>query len=407
MKQFRLFLNNFILKKPIVSLVLLILLAMANYMSFTAVRMVISTLEGREQLSRVSSEGTYIANLDPSNEMGVNNITDDSLKDIYEYLNKKYNYAFYTDGMVADLDNGHGFDVTVGYMSEHYNELDGFPISAGEGLRFDYDLGSADTIPVLVGQGLEEEYPLGSEFVMIDPALGRPVTLYVSGILEKDAARSNFYALDSKQYYNFSIIVPVTPEFILQSNFDLKLNGLNDLIITNASDSQINELQGKIADSIGMRYNFFSGQDNIKFYYSYFYPPMIFLGSVVMILISLIVVAAAWSSLTSVRLSISDFTIKLLVGMSYSQLKKDFYGYYFTLSGLVLTGIFILAAYSRQGAWSRGESLFITIGVFGMIGMDWFAILVTGILDVVLVVLLVHIVMLKVKRVPISMGVLQ
>ena len=116
---------------------------------------------------------------------------------------------------------------------------------------------------------------------------------------------------------------------------------------------------------------------------------------------------SVWNALVSVRLMLKDFTINLLVGLSYSKLKKIFYGYFGMLSFVNVTLIFTFTAFNRYGCWLRKDATFATYGLFGLIGMDWLALLLVVASDVVIGMIVVESMLWKIKKVPISLGVLQ
>lgn len=403
MNTSRLFGLRLIFKKPFIALALLVLLLMLNYIFFVALRTVISTAEGREQASHFDKPGTYIANLDPGSDVDFERLTNEVLKSTYAYLEDNYLYAFHVDGVIADIPNKRGFEIPVSYTNQKFDELDGFSTDHGGGLQFDYRISRGDVIPVLVGKGLAEEYPLGSQFKLNDPALEREVTVQVSGILEKDAARSNLYAYDSKNYYNFSLVVPVTEEFIRLSNIDLKLNGLNDLVVVDADESSILALKNRIYEATGAQFNFFSHDENREYYY----PSLIFVSIIALVLTVLIVAGTVWSSLVNVNLMIREFTLNRLVGLSYRNLGISFFVYYALLALVALSALYLFTLYSRLQFWSGVDPSFITFGTAGLIKMDWIAFLATALLDAVLIGALVFLVTWRIKRVPISIGVLQ
>ncbi len=62
----------------------------------------------------------------------------------------------------------------LGYLNEQYYRLNGFELSQGTDLDFDYQLDGE--IPVLIGKGLSKTYPVGSTIEMEESVLGRPLT---------------------------------------------------------------------------------------------------------------------------------------------------------------------------------------------------------------------------------------
>ncbi|WP_157085696.1 peptide ABC transporter permease [Devriesea agamarum] len=380
---------------------------MANYLTFSSASTIYSTLKGRQEIADLYGDGTFISNLDPDSPMSYGHTPPKAFQDVYDYLNEHYNYAFYTDGYMVKLPNSNGVEVPVSYMNKRYNDLNGFVVSDGKTLRFDYDLGKNETIPVLVGKGLSKDYPIGSRFKIHDPALGREVTLKVEGVITQNASHSNPYLLNSKQYYNFSIAIPVTENFIKQSNYGLKVNGLSDLILMDADRASVTRLGTYIEKSINEKYNFFNQQQNDDFYNEYFISSMKFLIGMTSVLLALIIGLSVWSSLVSVRVMSRDFTINLLVGLSYTKIRRLFYSYYATLSALALLATFALTAYSRYTHWRDKEAFFMTYGFAGLIKMDWLALLVVLLFNICLLFVVVEIIMWRLKRIPVSVGVLQ
>ena len=65
MKIFKFFVSKIFLRKAILGIGVMLLLLMANYITFTAARSVLSTFQGYQETKYVNQEGVYIANLDP------------------------------------------------------------------------------------------------------------------------------------------------------------------------------------------------------------------------------------------------------------------------------------------------------------------------------------------------------
>ncbi|MCD4557721.1 hypothetical protein [Schaalia sp. lx-100] len=387
---------------------MLVLLLMANYIAFSTTRTIVSTNEGYSQVSRLNSAGVYIANLDPKSDIDIDSIAAQSMQDVYDRLNNNYQYGLFTDGYIVDLRNRNGIKVPVAYMNEKYADLNPFEYVDGSGLTFQYSLETETVLPVLVGKGLAEEYPVGAQFSVHDPVLDRNIEFRVSGILRQNSAHSNLYALDSKQYYNFSIVVPVNETFIKQASIPFKINGLMDLVVTDTNKEGISKLADCIYKTVGIKLNFFSQQENIDFYNEYFVSSLWFLFIVAAILLAIIVLVSVWSSLVAVKLMIKDFAINLLVGLSYRGIRKIFYGYYVMLSSISLAGICAVATCYRYQSWISKDPLFITCGFAGgLIMMDWVALLVTLLSNLLFSLIIVQVLMWRIKRVPISVGVLQ
>lgn len=408
MKVFRFFLARVFLRKPILVAVLLALIFATNYIAFTATRTLVSTTEGASEVARFNVPGTFIGNLDPESVVDFDKISDAAISDVYHRVENDFSFALFTDGYIAQIPNERDVEVPVAYMNQKYSELNGFRIAARKGLDFQYELNKSNSIPVIVGTGLADQYPMGSELSLVDPGLNKEVRYRVTGILERDSSHSNLYALDSKQYYNFSVIVPVTDSFIEQAQTSFKINGLMDLTLTDTTRPKAQELGRYIEDKIALKLNFFSQQENIDFYNQYFGSSMAFLSVISTVLLVAIMLLAVWSSLAGVRVMVREFTINLLVGLSYRRFRRLLLGYYGLLSSVALLAVFVMVVFSRYATWERKDASFMTYGIAGgLMEMDWIALAAAALANLILVFIVSQCVVWKIWRVPISVGVLQ
>lgn len=384
-----------------------LLFLMANYTIFTATRSFFSTFQGYQELETINQEDTYIANLDTDSNIDMDIIKSNGTQRIYDYLNKNFKYAFYADGFIVSLPNKDNMEISCAYMNEEYYKLRQFELSQGTDLSFDYQFNHDIEIPILVGRGLSKTYPIGSTIKVKLPVLERLVTLKVQGILKQNAYHSNFYAVNSKNYYNFSIFLPVNEEFLKHSNIDLQLNGLMDIIILQATKEKVTNLSKIMQANLGLKFNFYSQKENFDYFSEYYLSSLKTIFIIALILVLVIICISVWNALVSIRLMVRDFTINLLVGLSYSKLRKILYSYYGILFFINLTVLFFMTSYSRYGSWLRKDTTFVTYGLFGLIGMDWFALLVVFLSDIIIGVIIVETMMKKIRKIPISLGVLQ
>ena len=405
MKIFKYFISKIFLRKAVLGISMILLLCMANYITFTSSRSILSTYQGYQETKYINQEGNYIANLDPDSHMDMGLINGNGTQAVYSYLNSYYDYAFYVDGFIVSVPNVDDMEVHLSYMNEEYYKLKQFELLQGVDLGFDYQLD--DEIPVLVGKGLSKTYPVGSTIRIEESAIGLPITLKVKGVLKQNAYHSNYYALNSKTYYNFSILFPVNKDFINHANIDLQLNGLMDITILQTSEEGVADLSEVLKDNLGLDFNFFSQKENYDYFNEYYLHSLKIMATITFVLLAVITCISVWNALVSVRLMLKDFTINLLVGLSYSKLRKIFYIYFGILSFINLAVVFIFTAFNRYGCWIRKDATFVTYGLFGLIGMDWLALLVVVLLDIIIGIMIVETMLRKIKRIPISLGVLQ
>ena len=185
MKIFKFIISKIFLRKAILGIGTIFLLCMANYITFTATRSILSTFQGYRETKYINQEGVYTANLDPNSHIDMGVISENGTQAVYDYLNNNFNYAFYTDGFIVSVPNSYDMKISLGYMNEQYYRLNEFELSQGTDLDFDYQLDGE--IPVLIGKGLSKTYPVGATIELEESALGRPITLRVQGVLTQNA----------------------------------------------------------------------------------------------------------------------------------------------------------------------------------------------------------------------------
>lgn len=406
MKILRFFITRIFFKRWIIALGMIILLFLANYLSFTAARSIISTFQGYQELETLNKEGTFIVNLDPDSDADFGEFELEDTQRLYEYLNNNYTYAMQVDGFVVTLQNKHNMEVTFNYINEEAYNINPFKLSQGDNLNFNYKF-NKEKIPILVGAGLAQTYPVGSNIEITDPVTQQLVNLNVQGVLKENAYRSNFYAPNSKNYFNFSIFIPINEEFIQSAGLDLHVNGLMDIMLLDSTREETTNLKEHIQENLGLEFNFFSQQENFNYFEEYYANSLKVICTITFILLIIVVCLATWNTLISIRLMIKDFTINSLVGLSYSKLRAIFYSYFGILFSIILAILIGVNAFSRYGSWLRKDSTFATYGTLGLISMDWLALLIVIFINIIIGFTIVELTLRRIKSIPISVGVLQ
>lgn len=401
------FFKRLFYRAPLVSLIISALLFSSFYVSFITARSVLSTIEGYKEVSALNAADIFILNLDPESPFEVDESDEDGLDNIYELLGSSFSYGFYTDGYVSQINTNENIEVPISYVNEEYYQLNQFPLSSGMGIEFNYDLDDNPTIPIVVGKGLSDEYPVGTKFSFSDPVLHRDIPVEVRAVLSENFSRSNFYALDSKQYYNFSVVVPVTQKFIQAADWDFKLNGLMDLILTESDANQVVQVKNEIEAQIGLKFNANTQDDNNAFFAEYFRSSLHLMIGINVLLLLVLALTAVWSAISTFKVMIGEFTINLLVGLSYSRLNWLLYRYYGSISVLCLILVIGLTSYSRYQFWATGETYAVTYGLLNLIPMDWKAIFASLVINGLVVTVISQLGVYMIRRIPISIGVLQ
>lgn len=406
MKIFRFFIKRIFLRRWMLSISMILLLFAANYLTFTVARSLSSTYQGYQEMRNMDQDGTFIANLDPDSDPRFDEITLEKIQEVYDYLSNNYTYALYAVGFIVSLPNDDDIEISLNYINRESYVLNQFELSDGSGLYFDYEL-NENEIPVLIGKGLSRKYPVGSTIEISDPVLERSIVLKVQGVLKQNAYHSNFYALNSKTYYNFSIFIPVNEEFLRQSNIDLYVNALMDIAVLQSTREETANLSEYIQNTLGLKFNFFSQEENYEYFMDYYVSSLKIIVIIALVLLVIIIGLSIWNALVNIRLMLRDFTINLLTGLSYSRLKNVLFGYFGILFFINLIAIIIITAYNRYLFWLNKDTLFVTYGLFGLIGIDWIALVSVVLSDIVIGIVIVESMVGRIKKIPISLGVLQ
>lgn len=405
MKVFNFFAWRLFSRRWLLSLLMLVLLLASNYLTFTIARSLISTNEGYRQIQSFNQKGFYIANLAPNSTPNMDKIRLKKTRQVYGYLRQHFKYALTTEGFTVNVAHMK-MDASLSYLNENAYRLRNFKLAQGKKIDFDQRFKSKQ-IPVLIGAGLAKKYPLASVIKITDPVLNKPVSFKVVGILKKDTSQANFYALNSKNYTNFTIVVPIQNTFLNQASKAFLLNGLMDLTLMNAKKGQLKNFQQIIAQKLHFNLNFYSQKQNNAFFNKYYLSniKLILLVTLVLLLSALFFIL--WNSYISVNLMLKALTLNLLLGLSYRKLKRIFYGYFWMLESFTLMMVAAVVWHTHFNAWQQLDPLFAIYGTLGFLPMEWKALGWVLIVALVSSVFTVETMMHFVKKMPISLGVLQ
>ena len=84
MKIFKFIISKIFLRKAILGIGVIVLLCMANYITFTTARSIFSTFQGYQETKYINQEGIYIANLDPNGHIDMNVINEKGTQVVYD-----------------------------------------------------------------------------------------------------------------------------------------------------------------------------------------------------------------------------------------------------------------------------------------------------------------------------------
>lgn len=391
------FIKKVLFKKWILVFTLFSILCLANFSIFTNTRSILTTYQGYSEMSILDNPGTYVSNLDPNSKAEFDKIELDDSQKIYDFLNKNYEYALHSDGFTIPLNNKHKMEILFNYMNETAYNLKKFDISEGNDLSFQYTY-SKGNIPILIGKGLSKTYPIGSTIRTIDPVTKKSMAFKVKGVLKQNTFRSNFFAPNLKNYYNFSVIVPVNDTFLRNSGLDLKVNALMDIILIDSNEKKIKLLSKYINKTVGLQLNFFTQKEIYSYFEEYYLSSLKLTSMITLILIFIVISLSVWISLVSVRLMKKEFIIHFLSGLSFSKLKSIFYSYFTIIFSLNIIVLFVLISFNRYSFWLTKTSLSATYGLFGLISVDWISLFIVLCSNFMIGVFIVHIIMRKVKK---------
>lgn len=390
MNSYKSFVKRLLLKRWVANVFILLLLLVANYMTFIGIRSGLSTVQGYLEMKNLEQEGTYIANLDPECDLDYSAITEPDVRTVFHYLSSKFSYALYTDGYVISLPDC-DMDISLNYFNQGYYELFPFSLSRGTTPNFDYRMGEQE-IPVLVGAGLAQAYPLNSTIQIIDPVVEHPVSLKVVGILKTNAFHSNVYSLNWKIYYNYSIMLPVNEAFLKEANVDFHVNAITNMIVTQSTEQKVSGLSDEILQRLGMKLNFFSQQENNDEFRNYYLSSLVIQFVFALLLTAMAASIAIWHMMKHLRSLLKNSLTDTPETICLAQEKRGLCSYWGVISLVDLLSIVAITSFERYGYWSRGDTLVAAYGFLGLIGIDWGALLAVVLTDILLGKIIIKIV---------------
>ena len=327
----------------------------------------------------------------------------DQTQKVYDYLEDHTHYGIEMFGYITDLANQDEMDVLVNYVNQLGFQLRPLPIAEGESLNFE----DGNPKGVLVGAGLAQDYPVGCHFDFDNPVTGQTEEVFTVGILETNAYRSNLYAVNSKNYFNYTVFYPLTPNFIQSSTKDLQVNALNDLILTQSSREEADQVKDLIKATTGLSYNFFSQARNTAYFQDYYGQSIAFILGLTLLAMILAIFLAIWINLVSIRLAIRDMTLHMLVGLTYHRLRLILYQFYGILLAIVMLVLTLFTSYNRYTTIFRKDAIFASLGFLRLVDIDWAALGIVLLVNLLCLPVIVEIMMAKIKRKPISLGVFE
>lgn len=329
----------------------------------------------------LSKEGTYIANLDPESNINFSDISRADTKNVFDYLDNNFKYALFSDGNIINV-SGCNMEVSLNYVNDEYYKLFDYNTSQGEKINFDYQYGK-DEIPVLIGTGLNKSYPIGSTIVITDPSVEETLTLKVVGILEKNTYHSNYYALNWKNYYNFSIFIPVNKAFMEAANVEFHLNAIMNAIVLETTEHKTHVLGDVLLENLGLKFNFYSQNENYLDFFYYYKKSMGIQLIFTTITFAIALCLTYWNTMKSCRFALADCSIDISADLEKIQIKKVLYSYYGIFFVVELLALILIVSFERYKYWINGSTMVAAYGFMGLIGIDWIAFLIVLFVDVI------------------------
>ncbi|PNZ99753.1 hypothetical protein CD133_05965, partial [Staphylococcus massiliensis CCUG 55927] len=235
------FMSDSFIKRPLFTLSLIALLIFANFLAFTTVRSIILNIQGLKEVSLWNKKDNYLFNLDPKyNFESVDNNLDLNL--LFKHLNDNFTYAIEVNGIKSGIRDSKNMEINLEYISKEAYRLNKIDLIKGKHLNYDNNY-TKDPIPVLIGASLEKLFPLDTIFKLKDPTLEKEVTLQVKGVIQGNSYKSLKLAPNTKEYRNFSIVIPINQNFIYDSNELLKVNSIHNLLILDSNDKSVEGLK--------------------------------------------------------------------------------------------------------------------------------------------------------------------
>lgn len=403
MKKLFLVIKNIFLKRYIIIFTSICLLLLSNLIAFTVFRSLASTFEGSKYVSSLSNSHQILGNLDEDNDFEkLGSLDAEKSNAIINYLNEELDYGINFNGGGTDfsIDNINAALYMYNKKSFAFQHL---PVI--EGTTFDEIDFNREQKEVLVGHAIGRKTPIGSEITITNPLTQASETVTAVGILDQNLYIPNNYALDSKEYLNYAIIYPLSDKLPTDIPSGILIEGLGNIILDD-NDQVIKNLQSFLSDTAGINLNFFTQESNNGDFYDFYIQNIIQMLLVSGIILIMMLIVMIWNALISFRLMIKEITIHMMVGLSYQDFKRALFIFNSLISVTSLCCLYILIAMNRLNGMSMEMPSSITINSLGLIGIDWIGIALVVLINLFIVFIETNIIVHKIKKIPISIGVL-
>lgn len=364
---------------------------------------------GSEVLNRLSNNDVYISNMKVKDFHNMAPISEESAQDFYKYLIENYKFGVKHEGSAAlGIKNDHDLhDVNVMYYDENYYNAYQFKIQKGDDLYFDFKP-NVDPIPILIGEGLSKTYNIGDIIEIPETYGGNDFNEYVvTGILERDSRISNMYLPITRQYLNYSIIMPLNDDILTSANREITMNGIHDLLIFTDSEEDIKAVQEKMKNRFGVPFYFYTPEENIDEVNQYLKIGFTIQLVIFAILFILLTVLIYWNASIASRLLKKIFAVNFIVGLSYKELRIILNTFFIVLLSLNTIALIVALKLVSYESYVMKIDSSMVFGYFGILPESWLIIGGIFISNLLISFVLTEIMVYKFKKIPFTLGVFE
>ncbi|MDK6863199.1 hypothetical protein QP358_03455 [Nosocomiicoccus ampullae] len=379
-----------------------------NSFTYFSISTLMHAERGSEVLNRLSNNDVYISNVKGENVHNIAPIPEESAQDFYKYLIENYKFGVKHEGSsVLGIKNDHNLhNVHVMYYDENYYNAYQFKIQKGDDLYFDFNP-KVDPIPILIGEGLSKTYNIGDVIEIPYTFTVDPVKYIVTGFLERDSRVSNMYLPITRQYLNYSIIIPINDEMLTSATRDITMNGIHDLLIFTDSEEDIKAVQDKMKNRFGVPFNFYTPEENIDEVNQYLKIGFTIQLVIFAILFILLTVLIYWNASIASRLLKKIFAVNFIVGLSYKELRIILNTFFIVLLSLNTIALIVALKLVSYESYVMKIDSSMVFGYFGILPESWLIIGGIFISNLLISFVLTEIMVYKFKKIPFTLGVFE
>lgn len=406
-------LKDILFRRKALFFISIALLFFVNILLFTVIRSIYSVSENMLSLRQFSKQTVYVGNDQSTAEENDSLFSENTLNnsnelahEVVDYLQTNYSYAI---NWVIDSPYLKQDENNITFRSIDQSSLTMFSMDIMDGQSFTSKgfLESTTNIPVLVGSALSENYPVGTVFHTINPTNEKEESYEVTGVLQDNSFVSSLYAIDSKDYLNYSVIRPITDADKKTINITELVLGLQDLLVFGEDKKGVQNLSSYLKKKLNYTIKFYPQTENFEDFFSQYKAGVAILIGIGILFLGGTIVLIVWNVYISYQLMIREITIRMMVGLSAKTFQRALLISQLCLGMVSIIPVYFYALSMRVVINKSNMTSFKTMNYLGLATMDSVSILILAGIIISTMMISAWTINRKVSKISISLRVLE